>query len=163
MVYFKWKLTLSKTTEYLSISWVTHRRVSFVPLVWSCFWHVLACSSLLWPVTGCSTIYKRQSHRMFWLTNSLKINFYKGAQVLLKAGQLFWTTNRGKWYYKVGQVIQSRALLSLLQSGATFITRWDNNYKVVQYRRQTKEREEIDFGNLLLHPILICPATDTLP
>ena len=70
MVYFKWKLTLPKTTEYLSISWVTQRRLSIVPLVWNCFWHVLTFSSLLWLVTGCSTFYKWRSLRMFWLTNS---------------------------------------------------------------------------------------------
>ena len=69
LVYFKWKLTLSKTTEYLSISWVTQRILSFVPLIWSCFWHVLTSSSLLWLVTGCSTFCKWRSHRMFWLTN----------------------------------------------------------------------------------------------
>ena len=71
MVYFKWKLTLSKTTEYLSISWVILGRLSFAPFVWSCFWLILACSSLLWLVTGCSTFLKRQSRRMFWLTNLL--------------------------------------------------------------------------------------------
>ena len=69
MVSFTWKLMLSKTTEYLSMSLVTQKRISFVPLVWSCFWHVLALSSLLWLVTGCSTFYKRRSHKMFWLTN----------------------------------------------------------------------------------------------
>ena len=50
-----------------------------------------------------------------------------------------------------------------LQSGAIFTTKWGNNYKVVQYRRQIKETKEIDFGNLLLHSPLICLATDTLP
>ena len=50
-----------------------------------------------------------------------------------------------------------------LQSGAIFTTKWSNNYKVVQYRRQMKETKEIDFGNLLLHSPLICLATDTLP
>ena len=83
MVYFKWKLTPLKTTEYLSISWVTQRRLSFAPLVWSCFWHVLAFSGLLWLVTGCSTFNKRQSRRIFWRPNLLQINFYKGGQVLL--------------------------------------------------------------------------------
>ena len=50
-----------------------------------------------------------------------------------------------------------------LQSGTIFTTKWGNNYKVVQYRRQMKETKEIDFGNLLLHSPLICLATDTLP
>ena len=50
-----------------------------------------------------------------------------------------------------------------LQRGAIFTTKWGNNYKVVQYRRQMKETKEIDFGNLLLHSPLICLATDTLP
>ena len=50
-----------------------------------------------------------------------------------------------------------------LQSGAIFATKWGNNYKVMQYRKQIKETKEIDFGNLLLHSPLICLATDTLP
>ena len=50
-----------------------------------------------------------------------------------------------------------------LQSGTIFTTKWGNNYKVVQYRRQIKETREIDFGNLLLHSPLICLTTDTLP
>ena len=51
-----------------------------------------------------------------------------------------------------GQVLQSRVI---------FITKWDNNHKVVQCREQMKETEEIDFGNLLFHSTLICPMTDT--
>ena len=51
----------------------------------------------------------------------------------------------------------------LSKSGATFITKWANNYKVVQGTNQMKETGEIDFGNLLLHSPLICLATDTLP
>ena len=47
---------------------------------------------------------------------------------LYKAGQLFWITKQGN-----------------------FTTKWGNNYKVVQYRRQMKETKEIDFGSLLLH------------
>ena len=50
-----------------------------------------------------------------------------------------------------------------LQSGAIFTTKWGNNYKVVQYRRQMKETKEIYFGNLLLYSPLICLATDSLP
>ena len=73
MVYFKWKLTLSKTPEYLLISWATQRSLSFVPLVWSCFWHVLASSSFLWLVTGCSTFYKRRSHRNQLLQRSANV------------------------------------------------------------------------------------------
>ena len=46
-------------------------------------------------------------------------------------GQLFCITKRGKWYNKIGQV---------LQSGATFITKRFNHYKEVQYRRQMRER-----------------------
>ena len=42
-----------------------------------------------------------------------------------------------------------------------FITKWDNNYKVLQYREQMKETGEIDFGNLLFHSTLICLVTDT--
>ena len=58
-------------------------------------------------------------------------------------------------------VIQNRAIL--ITKWSNFITRGDNNHKVVQYRRQMKETGEIDFGNLLLHSTLTCLATDTLP
>ena len=50
-------------------------------------------------------------------------------------GELFSITDRGKWYCKVDQV---------LQSGETFITKWCRYYKlgqllkVGQYRRQMK-------------------------
>ena len=71
-----------------------------------------------------------------------------------KVGQLFWITKQGKWYYKVGQVIPS---------GTIFITKWGNNHKVGQYRRQMKKTREIDSGNLLLHSPLIFLATVTLP
>ena len=46
---------------------------------------------------------------------------------------------------------------------SNFTTKWDNNYKVVQYRRQMKETKVIDFGNLQLHSPLICLVADTLP
>ena len=69
VVYFKWKLTLSKANEYLSMSFGRPQRrdLFFVPLVWSSFWHVPAFSSLLWLVPGSSTFYKWRCHRMFWL------------------------------------------------------------------------------------------------
>ena len=38
-----------------------------------------------------------------------------------------------------------------LQSGTIFTTKWGNNYKVVQYKRQMKETKEINYDNLLLH------------
>ena len=53
----------------------------------------------------------------------------------VRGGELFSITDRGKWYCKVDQV---------LQSGETFITKWCRYYKlgqllkVGQYRRQTK-------------------------
>ena len=59
---------------------------------------------------------------------------------LYKAGRLFWITKQGN-----------------------FTTKWGNNYKVVQYRRQMKETKEIDFGSLLLDSPLICLVTDSLP
>ena len=49
----------------------------------------------------------------------------------------------------------------VLQSRVIFITKWDNSYKVVQYREQMKETGEVDFGNLLFHSTLICLVTDT--
>ena len=48
-------------------------------------------------------------------------------------------------------------------SGAIFITKWGNFYKILSYKRQMKETGEIDFSNLLLYSPLICLATDTLP
>ena len=72
--------------------------------------------------------------------------------------------------FNINQLLKRRVRVSIkqdsffeLQSGATFTTKWGNNYKVVQYRRQMKETKEIDFGNLLLCSLLICLATDTLP
>ena len=53
----------------------------------------------------------------------------------VRGGELFSITDRGKWYCKVDQV---------LQSGETFITKWCRYYKlgqllkVGQYRRQMK-------------------------
>ena len=60
--------------------------------------------------------------------------------------------SEAKWYYKVGQVLQSRVI---------FITKKDNNYKVGQYKEKMKETREIDFGNLLFHSTLICLVTNT--
>ena len=71
--------------------------------------------------------------------------------VIIKQDRFFELQREAKWYYK-GQVLQSRVI---------FITKWDNNYKVVQYREQMKETGEIDFGNLLFHSTLICLVTDT--
>ena len=49
-----------------------------------------------------------------------------------------------------------------LQRGAIFTTKWGNNCKVAQYRRQMNETKEIDFCNLLRHSPLICLATISL-
>ena len=62
----------------------------------------------------------------------------RSASVIIKQDSFFESQNEAKWYYKVGQVLQSRGI---------FITKWDKNYKVVQYREQIKETGEIDFGN----------------
>ena len=71
--------------------------------------------------------------------------------VIIKQDRFFELQSEAKWYYK-GQVLQSRVI---------FITKWDNNYKVLQYREQMKETGEIDFGNLLFHSTLIRLVTDT--
>ena len=42
----------------------------------------------------------------------------------LKNGTAFWITRRGKWYYKIEQV---------LPNGANFIKKWVNSYEVMQY------------------------------
>ena len=72
MVYFKSKLTLSKTIEYLLMLLVTHKEGDF--FCYTCLQLLLvflAFLSLLWLVTGCSTFYTLRRHRMFWLTNLL--------------------------------------------------------------------------------------------
>ena len=90
---------------------------------------------------------------MFWLTNfTLHQLLQRSASVIIKQDSFFELQGEARWYYKVGQVLQSRVI---------FITKWDNNYKVVQYREQMKETGKIDFGNLLFHSTLICLVTDT--
>ena len=75
------------------------------------------------------------------------------------------STKERKYHYKVRHLfwITKRGKVVLLHIGATFITNWDNNYKVMQCRRQIKETGKIDFGNLLLHSTLICQVTDLYP
>ena len=74
------------------MSLVIQRRLSFVALVWSCFWHVLRCSSLLWVVTGCSTFYKGRSYKMSWLdykstsTNECKSCYKRDSFFELQSG-----------------------------------------------------------------------------
>ena len=73
-----------------------------------------------------------------------------------------------RFYYKSTSKKELRVFIKQgsffeLQSGAIFTTKWGNNYKVVQNRRQIKETKEIDFGNLLFHSPLICLTTGTLP
>ena len=72
--------------HWISINLIGHpqgRRLFFAPLAWICFWHALGFLSLLWLVAGCFTFYKLRHHRMFWVTNLLWLNFYKGTQVSL--------------------------------------------------------------------------------
>ena len=83
---------------------------------------------------------------------TLKQLLQRSASVIIKQDSFFELQSEAKWYYKVGQVLQSRVI---------FITKWDNNYKVVQYRQQMKETGKIDFGNLLFHSTLVCLVTDT--
>ena len=75
------------------------------------------------------------------------------------------STKERKYHYKVRHPfwITKRGKVVLFHIGATFITNWDNNYKVMQCRRQIKETGKIDFGNLLLHSTLICQVTDLYP
>ena len=76
----------------------------------------------------------------------------RSASVTIKQDGFFELQSEAKWYYNTGQVLQSRVI---------FIAKWDNSYKVVQYREQMKETEEVDFGNLLFHSTLICLVTET--
>ena len=69
----------------------------------------------------------------------------RSASVIIKRNSFFELQMEAKWYYKVGEVLQSRVI---------FITKWGNNYKVVQCRELMKETGEIDFANLLLHSTL---------
>ena len=71
----------------------------------------------------------------------------RSASILIKQDSFFELQSEAKWYYKVGQVLQSRVV---------FIIKLDSNYKVVQHREQMKETGEIDFINLLFHSTLIC-------
>ena len=106
-----------------------------------------------------------------------------------KTGQLFWIIKRGKVALQSSPVSIRRPLKvqwtsiwspdfiqtsigrpkdvryplggQVLQSRVIFITNWDSDYKVVQYREQMKETGEINFGNLLFHSTLTCLVTDT--
>ena len=130
---------IQNQTSINVIARLQRRRFFIVSLDWSCSWHVPDFSSLLWLVPSRSTVYKRRSHRIFCnftISQLLK----RSVRVFIKHDSFFE-----------------------LQSGAIFTTKWGNNYKVVQYRRQMKETKEIDFGSLLLHSPLISLATDTLP
>ena len=75
------------------------------------------------------------------------------------------STKERKYHYKVRHLfwITKRGKVVLLHIGATFITNWNSNYKVMQWRRQMKETGEIDFGNVLLYSTLICQVTDFYP
>ena len=103
------------------------RRLFLIQIVSNFFWHVPASSSLLWLVPRRSIFYKQRRHRMFWLANLLD----------------FITRDR-KHHYKVGQLKVGKALQ--IGTGITkrdnFHVKWDNNYEVMQYRRQMIETEE---------------------
>ena len=75
------------------------------------------------------------------------------------------STKERKYHYKVRHPfwITKRGKVVLFHIGATFITNWDNNYKVMQCRREMKETGEIDFGNVLLYSTLIYQVTDFYP
>ena len=60
-------------------------------------------------------------------------------------------------YCKCNYKVEQLKVGQVLQSGATFIRKQGNYYKVVQYIKQMRERE----GNRLWQ--LICLETDTLP
>ena len=97
------------------------------------------------------------------LTCKFTINqlLQRSARVIIKRDSFFELQRGASGIAKQGRYYQVEQFLS--KSGATFITKWANNYKVVQGTNQMKETGEIDFGNLLLHSPLICLATDTLP
>ena len=137
--------------DYDVIGHPQRRRLSFVPLVWSCFWYAPAFFQLAKLFPGRSKFY---TFHFFFSTFYCKSTSTKECKCYYKVGQLFRITKRGKWYYKVGLI---------LPSGTIFVTKWGSNYKVMQYRRQMKETGEMDLGNGLLHSPIFCLATDTLP
>ena len=141
VIYFKWKSTLSKT-KHLSMSLLAYKEEGFHCFTWLEL--LLARSRLFQLAMACSqTFHCLQATKS---QNILTCNFTIN-QLLKRSVRVF---------------IKQDSFFEL-QSGTIFTTKWGNNYKVVQYRRQIKETKEIDFGNLLLHSPLICLATDTLP
>ena len=112
---------------------------SLFKLTMACYWlfHILQATT---------------SHNVLTYKFTLNQLLQRSACFIIKQDSFFELQKEAKWYYKVGQVLQSRV---------TFITKKGNNYKVVQHREQMKETREIDFGNLLFHSTLICLVTDT--
>ena len=112
------------------------------------FQPVAACYGLLLVVSlvtiddDLEICYKSTSCRFYYKVGQASLKSGDSFDVLqsrvspiTKGGELFSITDRGKWYCKVDQV---------LQSGETFITKWCRYYKlgqllkVGQYRRQMK-------------------------
>ena len=91
--------------------------------------------------------------RMVPLSTSNDVTECFDLRIYHKSTSLDFITKYCKCNYKVEQLKVGQ----VLQSGATFITKQGNYYKVVQYRKQMRERE----GNRLWQ--LICLETDTLP
>ena len=135
--------------------WSPTRKNSF--LCSTCLEFFLACSSLFKLAVACYWLlhFLQATASQNVLTYKFTLNqlLRRSASVIIKQDSFFELQSETQRYYKVGQVLESRAI---------FVTKWGNNYNVVQYRRQMKETAEIDFGGLLLHSTLICLATDTL-
>ena len=115
---------LSKVTECLSMSSVAHKGGSFSLL---CFLFGVVSGSIQ-PVLACSrslhflqvTASKNVLISKFTI-NQLHVDFItKQVECHYKVGQLFCIAKQGKWYYNVGQI---------LQSGATSTTKWGKHYK----------------------------------
>ena len=135
--------------------WSPTRKKSF--LCSTCLELFLACSSLFKLAVACYWLlhFLQATASQNVLTYKFTLNqlLRRSASVIIKQDSFFELQSETQRYYKVGQVLESRVI---------FVTKWGNNYNVVQYRRQMKETAEIDFGGLLLHSTLICLATDTL-
>ena len=116
-------------------------------------WFVVfsSLSSLFKLTMACHFLQGTTSQNVLTYKFTLNQLLQMSTSVIIKQDRFFELQSEAKWYYK-GQVLQSRVI---------FITKWDNNYKVVQYREQMKETGEIDFGNLLFHSTLIRLVTDT--
>ena len=105
------------------------RRLLFVPLAWSCFRHVPDSSSLMLLVPGRSTFLQATKSQNV-LTCKYTINQLHADFI----------TKKRKRCYEVGQL----QVMQVLQSRATFVTKWGFYYKssAIQKATETNRGEQ---------------------